>query len=348
MAPVLSARAEKVARILKTRFDHDGRYFLDAYVGSGIQADVFRIKKHGSDIPGPDRVAVKVPAMPELRTAKSEMIPEKEALRLFSGAMHVVQILDMRENVVGADPLSRDIKDAPMMPVSGWMYLEWLDNGTLHSFLQKARDVERPVPNRLLWRIFMCYIRMITAMAWSKVHVSGTHQLEEIQSNIPDMIHFNSDMHSQNMVFGDFDPNSPHLEHRLSPMLKMIDLGYIARKKTANEAIWKHNVGELIWQVGNEMKTIVLAGARISLEDKNLDSDLIKIVRWCEDPSSSKRPSLQDLHEWVGRAITGRDADWYKKEMPDPWANSLEEDDAVRQYVVELIVNASTEEAKGP
>jgi hypothetical protein len=82
MGPPLSLRAEKVARILKTRFDADGHYFLESYVGSGIQADVFRIKKCGDHIEGPDRVAVKVPAQPELRTARSMMLPEKEALNV--------------------------------------------------------------------------------------------------------------------------------------------------------------------------------------------------------------------------------------------------------------------------
>ena len=83
MGPPLSLRAEKVARILKTRFDADGHYFLESYVGSGIQADVFRIKKCGEHIEGPDRVAVKVPAQPELRTARSMMLPEKEALNVW-------------------------------------------------------------------------------------------------------------------------------------------------------------------------------------------------------------------------------------------------------------------------
>jgi hypothetical protein len=65
--------------------------------------------------------------------------------------MHVVQILE-----IGDDPLDRDIKDVPMMPVPGWIYMEWLDNGTLQSFLSKAEDAKRSPPNRLLWRIFMC------------------------------------------------------------------------------------------------------------------------------------------------------------------------------------------------
>ncbi|KAF2995143.1 hypothetical protein E8E14_003499 [Neopestalotiopsis sp. 37M] len=339
MGPPLSLRAEKVARILKTRFDADGHYFLESYVGSGIQADVFRIKKCGDHIEGPDRVAVKVPAQPELRTARSIMLPEKEALNIFAGAMHVVQILE-----IGDDPLDRDIKDVPMMPVPGWIYMEWLDNGTLQSFLSKAEDAKRSPPNRLLWRIFMCYIRIIIAIAWSRVHVAGTDKLEEIQDSIPKMIHYNGDLHSGNVVFGDFNPNCREFEHRLSPIMKMIDLGYIEKTKTANDAIWRSNVSELIWHIGNEMRNVICSGTRTSLDDRSLDSDLVQIVRYCEDGIVAKRPSLQELHEWVGNAIRNRDAGWYKTNMPDPAANALEEDNAVRQYVIDLIVNASTEE----
>lgn len=34
------------------------------------------------------------------------------------------------------------------------------------------------------------------------------------------------------VVFGDFVPDSPDHEHRLSPVLKMIDLGFIYKTKT--------------------------------------------------------------------------------------------------------------------
>jgi hypothetical protein len=96
------------------------------------------------------------------------------------------------------------------------------------------------------------------------------------------------------------------------------------------------------------MRNVICSGTRTSLDDRSLDSDLVQIVRYCEDGIVAKRPSLQELHEWVGNAIRNRDAGWYRTNMPDPAANALEEDNAVRQYVIDLIVNASTEEGYTP
>lgn len=235
MPKKLTERAESVARILKTRFDDDGRYFLEAYVGSGVQADVFRMRKRsGAEKAsvnfGPERVAVKVPAPPDGHGRWNhghggDLFDEKEALKLFSGAMHVVKILEMHEGGPDGDPLSKNVEGAAAMPSKDWMYMEWLDNGNLTEFMLRAgKPPARPLPNRLMWRIFLCreyivlmrenflvsvcfadgfvlVVRMVIVCAWSDVHVTGTSKLEEMQEGHPKMIYTNTDMHGGNSKF---------------------------------------------------------------------------------------------------------------------------------------------------
>ncbi|KAK6209425.1 hypothetical protein LQW54_006278 [Pestalotiopsis sp. IQ-011] len=356
MPKKLTERAESVARILKTRFDHDGRYFLEAYVGSGVQADVYRIRKRsgaeaGAGVNfGPERVAVKVPAPPETHRWNhgGDLFDEKEALKLFSGAMHVVRILEMHEGGPDGDPLSKNIEGAAVMPTKDWMYMEWLDNGNLIDFrLRAGKPPARPVPNRLMWRIFLCLVRMVIVCAWSEVHVTGTSKLEEMQEGHPKMIYTNTDMHGGNMVFGDFVPDSPDHEHRLSPILKMIDLGFIYKTKTETEEKWKATVKEMTMTIGEEMRLLLEVGNRPT---KDLDSDLKKIVTWCNRRKRDYCPDLEELVPWVENAVKGRDAAWYKREMPNMSGEALlsEEDDSIRQYVIDMIVNASTEAEAGP
>ncbi|KAK6084860.1 hypothetical protein SCUP234_03043 [Seiridium cupressi] len=58
----MTSRTEAAARILKKCFDADARYYLEDYVGSGFQADVFRIRKTSQTVAGPELAAVKIPA----------------------------------------------------------------------------------------------------------------------------------------------------------------------------------------------------------------------------------------------------------------------------------------------
>lgn len=83
---------------------------------------------------------------------------------------------------------------------------------------------------------------------------------------------------------------------------------------------------------------------------KDLDSDLKKIVTWCNRRKRDYCPDLEELVPWVENAVKGRDAAWYKREMPDMSGEALlnEEDDSIRQYVIDMIVNASTEAEAAP
>lgn len=37
-----------------------------------------------------------------------------------------------------------------------WLYMEWLENGTMLRFIKKVKESNTKLPNRLLWRFSMC------------------------------------------------------------------------------------------------------------------------------------------------------------------------------------------------
>ena len=67
-------------------------------------------------------------------------------------AKHIIRLI-----TVPKDPLRRKIRGIRPHHAQSWIYLEWVENGTLKDFFRRAREegVER-LPNRLLWRFFMC------------------------------------------------------------------------------------------------------------------------------------------------------------------------------------------------
>ncbi|KAI0121598.1 hypothetical protein BJ170DRAFT_698260 [Xylariales sp. AK1849] len=310
-------------------FVHDGKYSLECHIGSGEQADVFRLKKVSPGAPEYSRIAVKIPKEKEL--LGESLVHEVEAMKALKGAAHVVQLLEIAD-----DPLRKGAAGTTILPTDRWIYMEWLENGTLDGFIERARRRGKPLPNRMLWRLFMCMARICIALAWPDVHREGDVRLEHIQHNIPAGILFNGDIQAGNLVFGRFIPDDCTTEHRLTPILKMIDLGVVARRKTSNEAQWSSAVSEVVQMIGDEMFMLLGIG-RPADPDPTLDPDLENIVTWCMDMDENQRHALSELAMWIDSAIRGRMAAFYREP-----GQVAEEDDAIQALIYKLIVNADT------
>ncbi|KAK9777926.1 hypothetical protein SCAR479_05252 [Seiridium cardinale] len=113
------------------------------------------------------------------------------------------------------------------------LVLELLANGSLEEFVWKANNymgqdtvLVRQLPNRLLWRFFLCFVRMMIAMAYPRNRVAGQapsiEQLPADHSQQPGRF-THRDIHVGNIMMGDFDPLEP--EHSITPILKLIDFG---------------------------------------------------------------------------------------------------------------------------
>lgn len=105
----------------------------------------------------------------------------------------------------------------------------------------------------------MLVIRMCVAMAWPNPYATGTERIEEVEQDYYTHIISNLDLHDENsklspaitssgltiffytlamdtkpwkiVVFGKIDADGS-LEHQLTPILKMIDVGECLKEKT--------------------------------------------------------------------------------------------------------------------
>lgn len=57
--------------------------------------------------------------------------------------------------VLTDDPLRKRPQGAQLI-TSDWLYLEYLENGTFKQFAARLRMLNRPIPNRFIWRITLC------------------------------------------------------------------------------------------------------------------------------------------------------------------------------------------------
>ncbi|KAJ3576219.1 hypothetical protein NPX13_g3765 [Xylaria arbuscula] len=160
-----------------------------------------------------------------LMSPESQTPNEKNRLEALQWAKHVVSGVE-----VTSDPLGRVFPDVPshQMDPDSWLYIEYLENGTISNFLQKARQKKMVIPNRILWRFFMCLLRMVVAMGWPPAKPDGEEPkpVQEQISGPPTGGLRHNDMHEENIMLGNMiQSGDADLEHSLTPILCLIDLG---------------------------------------------------------------------------------------------------------------------------
>ncbi|KAI1118952.1 kinase-like domain-containing protein [Nemania sp. NC0429] len=106
--------------------------------------------------------------------------------------------------------------------------LELLENGDLSHFIIKVRERKDTIPNRVLWRFFLCLVRMCIGLAYPPDRIQEYNDLPgpitetvpgQLRNNPSRIVHF--DMDPRNIFIGDFVGE----EHRLTPLLKLGDFG---------------------------------------------------------------------------------------------------------------------------
>ncbi|KAI1749458.1 hypothetical protein F4782DRAFT_549735 [Xylaria castorea] len=128
-----------------------------------------------------------------------------------------------------------DALDAPapvIRPLKGpTLLMEWIENGLLWDFYEKRSELDEPLPNRLLWSLFLCLCRIVVGLAWPPrdlgKQVRGKPALEVIPplnergERPPKSRLLHGDFHGQNIMIDKLEP----LEHKSVPLLKLIDFG---------------------------------------------------------------------------------------------------------------------------
>ncbi|KAI1329542.1 hypothetical protein F5Y16DRAFT_88585 [Xylariaceae sp. FL0255] len=81
-------------------------------------------------------------------TGERSIETEIEALRRLQGSMHIAQ-----PSVLLDDPRFSQAISGLSGPA---LVMEWIEHGLLYNLLERRGDVDEPLPNRVLWCLFLC------------------------------------------------------------------------------------------------------------------------------------------------------------------------------------------------
>ncbi|KAK7968783.1 hypothetical protein PG988_007856 [Apiospora saccharicola] len=196
--------------------------------GAGANAWLVRYRKQAGDRWG--RIVLKTPLGIsaagydedpfDVGFGVEEFKAEKNILNAIR-TRHLVKLVNFSD---AEDPLKQD---GPRDFFQRWIYLEYLQHGTLGEFARKCTRHGIPhLPNRLLWRIFLCLIRACVAMAYvPDVPIDRYDENEEpCAVDAKSVSYSHNDMHSDNIMIGDMLSDPDDVEHFISPVIKFIDL----------------------------------------------------------------------------------------------------------------------------
>ncbi|RYP75252.1 hypothetical protein DL769_003863 [Monosporascus sp. CRB-8-3] len=256
-----------------------------------------------------------------------------------------------------------------------WIYMEYAENGMLQDFIDRHLALyQRPFPNRLMWRFFMCLVRSSLEMAYYDrgVDLSAT-SLGTLPSMAPGPF-AHLDMKGENIVIGDLLPELQNPEHVISPILKLIDFG--GSEDVVDPEARRQRIGAQFAPTGSELNIFdiatvmlyillheaegdyrvppateitvgamtylsfgtVLSGRRQELVSSGVDEPLIDLICRCLAQDPKDRPGLIELAALVHERVINR----------GPGDTPGESDNAIRQLLRDVLLNANTGEAPVP
>ncbi|KAI0376439.1 kinase-like domain-containing protein [Hypomontagnella monticulosa] len=367
----LDARATDLARDLLKRFRRKGelKYEFEKIIGHGSWGFTMKMRVNDGDS-GPSLLPKKVKRFVIKRAltegAQANLRRELGFLQQLQGSMNIQQLYH--------------VEGEPVAGTISWLkgpslVSEWIENGLIQDLLGRIADWNQPLPNRMLWRIFLCFVRMLVAMAWPGVAIQRNEVLPRTgpSGNRPlksRILH--GDFNIQNVMVGDFD----QLDHRLVPIIKLIDFGGASELPDTQspESAAKANmyyVGEIMLSlIGGGSAKYGSANMLVSAKGKtttiksnardldglnpvykapqatvkahkakmdNLDGDLRNLVIRCLAVKIEDRPALEELAEEVERHVKEKRQEHYAGKQ---YYNN-ESDMAIRRIAGELMCNAA-------
>ncbi|KAI0888098.1 uncharacterized protein GGS22DRAFT_185478 [Annulohypoxylon maeteangense] len=147
------------------------------------------------------------------------IVREIEVLRRLQGAQNIQQLYHLPD---AEESLKLEYLPGPTL------FTEWIPNGQIRDLIMTRPEWGHPLPNRMLWRCFLCMCHMLIAMAWPP---DGNLDAHSARPELPPMDPSgvrpqkstlrHNDINIGNIMFGDFDLTA----HRSVPILKLIDFG---------------------------------------------------------------------------------------------------------------------------
>ncbi|GAP92950.1 putative serine threonine protein kinase protein [Rosellinia necatrix] len=339
-----SRDAEELEQKLKQFFAQDPRFRFVKALPSGATGDCVCFEER--DTAGRTRKIV----------LKYPNDSTEETIQAMENEIKWVQILKHAEHTV--NPIY--IRNGPNEGLTGldrvFIILEYLENGSLSQFVERAEDVV--LPNRILWSIFLCLTRACVAMAWPPEQ----GQPEEVQPNVMPSALAHWDMHGGNMLFGHLGARQ---EHGLVPPLKLIDFDNsdtVDQEKVPNMSAVEEFDDELelaqyrreqgvtnpgihanVLDVGLTMVRIVAEDPVLEVEDCRefiqnehplMDDDLQLLIVRCLAADPGNRPKLDELLHLAWNAV-------FSKTYRNTQYENYETDARVREIIQRFILNTN-------
>ncbi|KAF3019405.1 hypothetical protein E8E14_012621 [Neopestalotiopsis sp. 37M] len=222
-------------------------------------------------------------------------------------------------------------------------YMNWLPNGDVAKFRSAllSDGTRKPVPNRLMWRFFLCWLRGICAIVWPESLEAGKMeepQLDDAKVSLdwgPDVPNFG------NWAFDEFTADETgHKEHFLSPPLCLIDCDRATVNLDTTEYQRDHSQIKTLLEYARELlEELALLRRREPEKDPRVDLDLRNII--VSRPEESKEPR-QRLMRWMNtatEAIRTRDQEYYATNLGI--TDDSEADETIRRLVKEKLLDPS-------
>ncbi|KAK8850891.1 kinase-like protein [Apiospora arundinis] len=340
------------ARLIGYFAAYEDTFKFERLLGAGVAANAWRVRCRRRTGDPWARIVLKTPTgvgLAEVTEGNlgASVVEFQNERRLLSElrTRHLVRLINFSDE---EDPLAQT---EPRNTIGSWIYLEYLENGTLAQLVEKCddNDVEY-IPNRLLWRIFLCLVRACVAMAYipDGPPANRYDENEEPCTLAQGSVSYShNDMHSENVMIGDLLGDPDDLEHLICPVVKFIDLeshneyaggeGMGVQRNLLNIGA---NMAEIILRSGvlgidicgaaesddgvwfepgggydgfsTAAKELLVRGANGRLPQPELDPDLRRLVCECTAINPRQRPRLaSDLLPTVLEAVEDRDAAYY-------------------------------------
>ncbi|KAI1361487.1 hypothetical protein F5Y08DRAFT_347797 [Xylaria arbuscula] len=178
----------------------------------------------GSQIPRASQSATRFVMKRSLaEVGENNITKEIDTLNRLRGSMHIAQ-----PSHVIDDPRWNNVMQSLKGPT---LVMDWIDHGLLWSFYERRAEIDEPLPNRLLWALFLCLCRMVVALTWPPRDlgrpISAGLEIETIPppnlsgERPPKARLLHGDFHGQNIMIDQLEPQ----EHGTAPVLKLIDFG---------------------------------------------------------------------------------------------------------------------------
>ncbi|KAI1407095.1 hypothetical protein F5Y13DRAFT_134833 [Hypoxylon sp. FL1857] len=334
-------------------FGRHGRYFkFISFIGNGATNIACRVKYRNRwwNPYASETFIIKRAYLPGQETSLKR---ERRTMRRLRGSMHIVQEYTPRRPI--------ELENA--------IFMEDLPNGPLFHMTHRLYMTQfGELPNRLLYRIFLCHVRFAIALAYPQNAPRGSPlRLEEVpktaaeRNNTVQLVH--NDMHQNNIIFGNLSPSI--MEHDFIPPLKLIDL-----ERTAfglHPIINNMGIKKNILDIGRVMHLLITSGrgeavgfgsipyvANVNIEGvhrnidtwanlrtnsyQNLDPHLEYLIARCLALNPGWRPTLEELERLLTEWIQTKGPDYFAG--PRYYRRFNETDERIKDIINDYIFNA--------